>query len=213
MTKKRMRIVIADDHPVVRRGLRAIVEDALLPADVHEAGNAAELLTLVRKREPDVVLLDIAMPGRSGLEALKELRREHPKIPMLVLSIHSADEFAVRSIKAGASGYLTKDSAPEELIDAIRTVVAGRRYLTPSVAERLASAVESDVKGAPHEMLSNREFHVLRMLAAGKTNGEVAGELALSAKTISTYRTRTLRKMGMRTNAELAQYAVRHGLV
>jgi DNA-binding NarL/FixJ family response regulator len=208
-----MRIVIADDHPVVRRGLRAIVEDALLPADVHEAGNAAELLTLVRKREPDVVLLDIAMPGRSGLEALKELRREHPKIPMLVLSIHSADEFAVRSIKAGASGYLTKDSAPEELIDAIRTVVAGRRYLTPSVAERLASAVESDVKGAPHEMLSDREFHVLRMLAAGKTNGEVAGELALSAKTISTYRTRTLRKMGMRTNAELAQYAVRHGLV
>jgi len=208
-----MRIVIADDHPVVRRGLRAIVEDALLPADVHEAGNAAELLTLVRKRDPDVVLLDIAMPGRSGLEALKELRREHPKIPMLVLSIHSADEFAVRSIKAGASGYLTKDSAPEELIDAIRTVVAGRRYLTPSVAERLASAVESDVKGAPHEMLSDREFHVLRMLAAGKTNGEVAGELALSAKTISTYRTRTLRKMGMRTNAELAQYAVRHGLV
>jgi DNA-binding NarL/FixJ family response regulator len=213
MTRKRMRIVIADDHPVVRRGLRAIVEDALLPADVHEAGNAAELLTLVRKREPDVVLLDIAMPGRSGLEALKELRREHPKIPMLVLSIHSADEFAVRSIKAGASGYLTKDSAPEELIDAIRTVVAGRRYLTPSVAERLASAVESDAKGAPHEMLSDREFHVLRMLAAGKTNGEVAGELALSAKTISTYRTRTLRKMGMRTNAELAQYAVRHGLV
>ena len=208
-----MRIVIADDHPVVRRGLRAIVEDALLPADVHEAGNAAELLTLVRKREPDVVLLDIAMPGRSGLEALKELRREHPKIPMLVLSIHSADEFAVRSIKAGASGYLTKDSAPEELVDAIRTVVAGRRYLTPSVAERLASAVESDAKGAPHEMLSDREFHVLRMLAAGKTNGEVAGELALSAKTISTYRTRTLRKMGMRTNAELAQYAVRHGLV
>ena len=208
-----MRIVIADDHPVVRRGLRAIVEDALLPADVHEAGNAAELLTLVRKRDPDVVLLDIAMPGRSGLEALKELRREHPKIPMLVLSIHSADEFAVRSIKAGASGYLTKDSAPEELIDAIRTVVAGRRYLTPSVAERLASAVESDVKGAPHEMLSDREFHVLRMLAVGKTNGEVAGELALSAKTISTYRTRTLRKMGMRTNAELAQYAVRHGLV
>jgi two-component system, NarL family, invasion response regulator UvrY len=213
MTRKRMRIVIADDHPVVRRGLRAIVEDALLPADVHEAGNAAELLTLVRKREPDVVLLDIAMPGRSGLEALKELRREHPKIPMLVLSIHSADEFAVRSIKAGASGYLTKDSAPEELIDAIRTVVAGRRYLTPSVAERLASAVESDAKGAPHEMLSDREFHVLRMLAVGKTNGEVAGELALSAKTISTYRTRTLRKMGMRTNAELAQYAVRHGLV
>ena len=208
-----MRIVIADDHPVVRRGLRAIVEDALLPADVHEAGNAAELLTVVRKREPDVVLLDIAMPGRSGLEALKELRREHPKIPMLVLSIHSADEFAVRSIKAGASGYLTKDSAPEELVDAIRTVVAGRRYLTPSVAERLASAVESDAKGAPHEMLSDREFHVLRMLAVGKTNGEVAGELALSAKTISTYRTRTLRKMGMRTNAELAQYAVRHGLV
>ena len=208
-----MRIVIADDHPVVRRGLRAIVEDALRTAEVHEARNAAELLTLVRKREPDVVLLDIAMPGRSGLEALKELRREHPKIPMLVLSIHSADEFAVRSIKAGASGYLTKDSAPEELVDAIRTVVAGRRYLTPSVAERLASAVEGDAPEAPHEMLSDREFHVLRMLAAGKTNGEVAGELALSAKTISTYRTRTLRKMGMRTNAELAQYAVRHGLV
>jgi two-component system invasion response regulator UvrY len=208
-----VRIVIADDHPVVRRGLKAIVKDALRPADVDEACNAAELLTLVRKREPDVVLLDIAMPGRSGLEAVKELRREHPKVPMLVLSVHSEDQFAVRSIRAGASGYLTKDSAPEELVDAIRTVLAGRRYLTPSVAERLASAVETDTKGPPHEMLSDREFHVLRMLAAGKTNGEVADELALSAKTVSTYRTRTLRKMGMRTNAELTQYAVRHGLV
>jgi two-component system, NarL family, invasion response regulator UvrY len=208
-----VRIVIADDHPVVRRGLKAIVEDALRPADVDEACNAAELLTLVRKREPDVVLLDIAMPGRSGLEALKELRQEHPKVPMLVLSVHSEDQFAVRSIRAGASGYLTKDRAPEELVDAIRTVLAGRRYLTPSVAERLASAVETDAKGPPHENLSDREFHVLRMLAAGKTNGEVADELALSPKTVSTYRTRTLRKMGMRTNAELTQYAVRHGLV
>ena len=208
-----MRIVIADDHPVVRRGLKAIVEDALRPAYVDEARDAAELLSLVRKREPDVVLLDIAMPGRSGLEALKELRREHPKVPMLVLSVHSEDQFAVRSIRAGASGYLTKDSAPEELVDAIRTVLAGRRYLTPSVAERLASAVETDANRPPHEMLSDREFHVLRRLAAGKTNGEVAEELALSAKTVSTYRTRTLRKMGMRTNAELTQYAVRHGLV
>jgi DNA-binding NarL/FixJ family response regulator len=208
-----MRIAIADDHPVVRRGLKAIIEDALPRVDVDEAGSAAELLSLVRKREPDVVLLDISMPGRSGLEALKELRHEHPKIPMLVLSVHSEDQFAVRSIRAGASGYLTKDSAPEELVDAIRTVVAGRRYLTPSVAERLASAIETDADRLPHEMLSDREFHVLRMLAAGKTNGEVADELALSAKTVSTYRTRTLRKMGMRTNAELTQYAVRHGLV
>lgn len=208
-----MRIVIADDHPVVRRGLRAIVEDALRPTEVDEAGSAAELLTLVRKREPDVVLLDIAMPGGSGLEALKELRREHPTVPMLVLSVHSEDQFAVRCIRAGASGYLTKDSAPEELVDAIRTVVAGRRYLTPSVAERLASAVETDTTRSPHQMLSDREFHVLRLLAAGKTNREVAGELALSAKTVSTYRTRTLRKMGVRTNAELTQYAVRHGLV
>jgi len=208
-----MRIAIADDHPVVRRGLKAIIEDALPRVDVDEAGSAAELLSLVRKREPDVVLLDISMPGRSGLEALKELRAEHPKIPMLVLSVHSEDQFAVRSIRAGASGYLTKDSAPEELVDAIQTVVAGRRYLTPSVAERLASAIETDANRLPHEMLSDREFHVLRMLAAGKTNGEVADELALSAKTVSTYRTRTLRKMGMRTNAELTQYAVRHGLV
>lgn len=209
----RMRIVIADDHPVVRRGLKAIVKDALRAADVDEAGNAAELLALVRKREPDVVLLDIAMPGQSGLEALKELRHERPKLPMLVLSIHSEDQFAVRSIKAGASGYLTKDSAPAELINAIRTVVAGRKYITPSVAERLASAVESDANRPPHEILSDREFHVLRLLAAGKTNGEVADELALSAKTVSTYRTRTLRKMGMRNNAELTQYAVRHGLL
>lgn len=208
-----MRIVIADDHPVVRRGLKAIVKDALRAADVDEAGNAAELLALVRKREPDVVLLDIAMPGQSGLEALKELRHERPKLPMLVLSIHSEDQFAVRSIKAGASGYLTKDSAPAELINAIRTVVAGRKYITPSVAERLASAVESDANRPPHEILSDREFHVLRLLAAGKTNGEVADELALSAKTVSTYRTRTLRKMGMRNNAELTQYAVRHGLL
>jgi two-component system, NarL family, invasion response regulator UvrY len=198
---------------VVRRGLKAIVEGALRAADVDEACNAAELLALVRKREPDVVLLDIAMPGQSGLEALKELRHECPKLPMLVLSVHSEDQFAVRSIKAGASGYLTKDRAPEELVDAIRTVVAGRKYLTPSVAECLASAIEDDAKRSPHETLSDREFHVLRMLAAGKTNGEVADELALSAKTVSTYRTRTLRKMGMRNNAELTQYAVRHGLV
>jgi two-component system, NarL family, invasion response regulator UvrY len=208
-----MRIVIADDHPVVRRGLKEIVEDALRPAEVDEACNAAELLALVGTRKPDVVLLDISMPGRSGLEALKDLRREHPKLPMLVLSVHSEDQFAVRSIKAGASGYLTKDTAPEELVDAIRTVLAGRKYLTPSVAERLADAIQSDATRSPLETLSDREFHVFRMLAAGKTVGEVADELALSAKTVSTYRTRTLRKMGMRTNAELAQYAVRHGLV
>jgi two-component system, NarL family, invasion response regulator UvrY len=208
-----MRVVIADDHPVVRRGLKEIVEDALRPAEVDEACNAAELLALVGTRKPDVVLLDISMPGRSGLEALKDLRREHPKLPMLVLSVHSEDQFAVRSIKAGASGYLTKDTAPEELVDAIRTVLAGRKYVTPSVAERLADAIESDATRSPLETLSDREFHVFRMLAAGKTVGEVADELALSAKTVSTYRTRTLRKMGMRTNAELAQYAVRHGLV
>lgn len=208
-----MRVVIADDHPVVRRGLKAIIEGALRPADIDEAGNAAELLTVVRKREPDVVLLDIAMPGRSGLEALRELRREHPRVPVLVLSVHPEDQFAVRSIRAGASGYLTKDSAPEKLVEAIRTVVAGRRYLTPTVAESLASAVETGGSRSPHGLLSDREFHVLRMLASGKTNAEVADELALSAKTVSTYRTRTLRKMGMRTNAELAQYAVRHGLV
>jgi two-component system, NarL family, invasion response regulator UvrY len=208
-----MRIVIADDHPVVRRGLKEIVEAALRPAEVDEACSAAEVLTLVRKRKPDVVLLDISMPGRSGLEALADLRREHPKLPMVVLSVHPEDQFAVRSIKAGASGYLTKDSAPEELVDAIRTVVAGRKYLTPSVAERLAAAIESDATRAPHETLSDREYHVLRMLAAGKTVGEVAVELSLSAKTVSTYRARTLRKMGMRTNAELTRYAVRHGLV
>src|SRR5688572_9620211 len=169
-----MRVVIADDHPVVRRGLKAIIEGALCPAGVDEVSNAAELLTVVRKREPDVVLLDITMPGRSGLEALRELRREHPRVPVLVLSVHPEDQFAVRSIRAGASGYLMKDSAPEKLVEAIRTVVAGRRYLTPTVAESLASAVETGASKSPHELLSDREFHVLRMLASGKTNGEVA---------------------------------------
>jgi two-component system, NarL family, invasion response regulator UvrY len=208
-----LRVLIADDHPVVRRGLKEIVAEALPSAAIEEARNGAEALALARTRKPDVVVLDVSMPGRSGLEVLKELKEEYPKVPVLVLSVHPEEQFAVRALKAGAAGYLTKESAPEELVRAIRAVLTGRKYVTPAVAERLAAAVELGAGAAPHEALSDREFHVMRMLASGKSVREVADELALSPKTVSTFRTRLLRKMGMRTNADLTRYAVRRGLV
>ena len=207
------RVLIADDHPAVRRGLKEIIAEALPSAAIEEARNGAETLALARKRKPDVVVLDVSMPGRSGLEVLKELKEEYPKVPVLVLSVHPEEQFAVRALKAGAAGYLTKESAPEELVRAIRAVLTGRKYVTPAVAERLAAAIEVGAGAAPHEVLSDREFHVMRMLASGKSVREVADELSLSPKTVSTYRTRLLRKMGMRTNADLTRYAVRHGLV
>ena len=208
-----MRILIADDHAVVRRGLKQILADEFKKADFGEAGNAREALDRIRKENWDTVVLDITMPGRSGLEALKEIKEARPKLPVLVLSMHPEDQFAVRVLKSGASGYMTKESAPEELVGAVKKVLAGGRYVSPALAEKMASYLAIDTPNPPHERLSDREFTVLRMIASGKTVSQIAVELSLSVKTVSTYRTRILEKMGMASNAELTHYAIKNQLV
>lgn len=207
-----IKILIADDHPVVRRGLKQIVAEEPNMVVAGEAQNAKEVLELIRKQDWDVVMLDITMPDRSGLEVLKQLKKECPKLPVLVLSVHSEEQYAMRVLKSGAAGYMTKESAPEELVRAIRKVVTGGKYVSSSLAERLAFDLESGEKPL-HETLSNREFQVMCMIASGKTVKEIADKLFLSVKTASTYRARILRKMKMKTNAELIYYAVKNRLV
>src|SRR2546421_11364608 len=208
-----MRILLADDHAVVRHGLKQILADEFKKAAFGEARNAQEALDLVWKEDWDVVVLDITMPGRSGLEVLREIKKSRPKLPVLVLSMHPEDQFAVRVLKAGASGYMTKESAPDELVGAVRKIVAGGRYVSPALAEKMASYLAIDTLKPPHERLSDREFVVLRMIASGKTVSQVADELSLSVKTVSTYRTRILEKMGMMSNAEMTHYAIKNQLV
>jgi len=208
-----LRILIADDHAVVRRGLKQILADEFKRADFGETRNAHEAIERIRKENWDAVVLDITMPGRSGLDALKEIKEAKPRLPVLVLSMHPEDQFAVRVLKSGASGYLTKESAPEELVGAIKKVLAGGRYVSSALAEKMASYLAIDTPNAPHEELSDREFAVLRMIASGKTVSQVADELSLSVKTVSTYRTRILEKMGMKSSAELTHYAFKYSLV
>ncbi len=209
-----LKIIIADDHAIVRRGLKHIVLEEHDDAHVCEAADSNAVLNLLRAEPFDVVVLDITMPGRDGLELLKELKRDAPQMPVLMLSMHPEERFAVRALKAGASGYLTKESAPDELCVAIRKVLRGGKYISPSLAELLADNV-----GQPNqdlqvsELLSDREFQVLRLIASGKTVSEVAAELTLSVNTISTYRTRILEKMNLKTNAELMRYAIERGVV
>ena len=204
---------MADDHAVVRQGLKLILADHFKKAVFGQARNATEALARIAKEHWDVLVLDITMPGRSGLEILQDVKRLRPKLPVLVLSMHPEDQFAVRMLKAGADGYMTKESADEELVGAIRKVVDGGRYISPSLAERMASYLSIDVQKAPHERLSDREFLVLRMIASGKAVGQIGRELSLSVKTISTYRARLLEKMDMKNNAELTHYAMQHNLV
>ncbi len=209
-----MKFLIVDDHVVVRAGLRQILEDEFPGASFGEAGSAAAARALVVGEPWDLVLLDISMPGRSGLEALGDLRQTRPRLPVLVLSMHPEAEFALRALKAGASGYLTKQSAAEELIGAVRKALAGGRYITAALAEKLAADIAGDFgPSLPHESLSDRELQTLQLLAAGKAVKEIAAELSLSAKTVSTYRARVLEKLGLRSTVELARYALRHGLV
>jgi two-component system, NarL family, invasion response regulator UvrY len=196
----------------VRHGLKQILADEFKKAAFGEARNAQEALDLVWKEDWDVVVLDITMPGRSGLEVLREIKKSRPKLPVLVLSMHPENQFAVRVLKRGASGYMTKESAPEELV-AVKKVLAGGRYVSTSLAEKLATYLSSDTHKPPQELLSDREFQVLRLIASGKIVSEIAKELSLSVKTISTYRTRILEKMGLRNNAELMHYAMQHQLV
>jgi two-component system invasion response regulator UvrY len=207
-----IRVLIVDDHEIVRKGLIQIMAEVPDIEVRGEAGDANEALALIRTGCCDVALIDLTMPGKSGLDLLQELRREYPRLPVLVLSMHSEDEYGVRVIKAGAAGFLTKRSAPKELIGAIRKVYQGGRYISTPVAEALASSIQTGGEGAPHEMLSDREFQVMMMIAAGKSLREIADELSLSEKTISTYRSRILEKMGMKKNVELVRYALQNNL-
>jgi DNA-binding NarL/FixJ family response regulator len=208
-----IRVLIADDHPVVRAGLRRIAEDDRGIAVTGEAQSGDDALAALRQHVADVVLLDVSMPGSPFTETLRRLREEHPTVRILVLSAHPEDQWAIRALRGGASGYLTKDHSPEQLLDAIRRVHRGGRYVSPSLAERLAAQLGQDFVGAPHEQLSDREFDVLRGLGNGRTVKEVAAVLGLSPKTVSTYRVRLMEKMGFAANADLVRYSMEHGLI
>ncbi len=208
-----IRILIADDHPIVRRGLKEILVRELEGTICGEAGNAQQVLSEVQSQDWDLVILDVTMPGRSGLDVLRDLKGLRPKLPVLVLSMHPEDQLGKRMLKAGASGYMNKESAPEELVKAIRKVLAGGVYVSPALAERLALDLQENSGRPLHETLSDREFEVLRMIALGKTVTQIAEELHLSVPTVSTYRARLLEKMNMTTTAELMRYALRNHLV
>jgi DNA-binding NarL/FixJ family response regulator len=208
-----LRILIADDHPVFRRGLKQIIEEASDLIVAGEAANGAEAFRKARTGDYDVVLLDITMPVKNGVDVLSQLKHDRPALPVLMLSMHPEEQYAVRALRAGASGYLTKESAPEELVAAIRKVSAGGKYVSASLAEHLASIVQSAGESPPHETLSRREYQVMCLIAAGKTVSEVARELSLSVKTVSTYRARILEKLQMKNNAELMRYATQNQLV
>jgi len=208
-----IRILIADDHPIVRQGFKQVLSETADLVVADEAGNGQDVLSLVARKDYDVILLDISMPGKNGLEVLKELRITNTKIPVLILSIYPEEQYAIRALKAGASGYLTKASAPEELISAIRKVSRGGKYISSSLAEKLAYELDGDAEKAPHDTLSDREYQILLMIASGKTVSDIAEEMCLSVKTVSTYRSRILDKMKMKNNAELTTYAIRNKLV
>jgi two-component system, NarL family, invasion response regulator UvrY len=208
-----IRVLIADDHAVVRRGLRELVKEEISNVTFAEAGTAPEALALVKKRDWEIMILDISMPGKSGMDILADVKALRPRLPVLILSVHPEEQFAKRALQTGAAGYLTKESIPEELVAAVRKVLAGGRYLSAGLMEKLAWDLGKDSRGSDHETLSNREFQVLRMLASGSTVKQAADQLGLSVKTVSTYRARILLKMGMKNTAELIRYAIRHRLV
>ena len=205
-------IIIVDDHPIVRRGLKQILLEQPDMKVVGEAENAQEAFTVIRATDCDVVVLDISLPGASGVEILKQLKYEYKNLPVLILSVHSEEQYALRVMKAGASGYLKKDSAPEELVKAVRKIVSGGKYISSGLAEILVADMETS--GKPfHEKLSDREFQIMRMIAQGKTIKTIGEELYLSEKTVSTYRTRLLEKMYMKTNAEIISYVLKNKLI
>ena len=206
------RVLLVDDHAVVRRGVRAILEDHLPAVAISEASNGDEALAAIAEKF-DAVVLDLSMPGRDGFDLLTEIKHRQPKLPVLIMSLHGEEQFALRALRAGAAGYLTKSTAPEQLVAAITKVLRGGRYISESLAERLAADVGVEAPATPHERLSDREFDVMRGIASGRSVSEIAAQMHLSVKTVSTYRTRLLEKMGMSSNAELTRYALEAGLV
>lgn len=202
-----VKVLLADDHGIVRKGIKALIESGSDMCVVAEASTGAEAISMVNEHVPEVVILDLSMPGRNGLEVLKDIKKSHPGIPVIVLSMHPEDQYAVRAFRAGAAGYMTKESATEELVSAIHLACSGGKYISPSVAELLANYVQVKDIEEKHKLLSDREFEVFNLLASGVTVGDIADRLNLSVKTISTYRTRILEKMSMRTNADMASYA------
>ncbi len=209
-----VRVLLVDDHPVVRKGMKAILEDHMGSITVEEAGDGDSALVAIDKSAPfDAIVLDLSMPGRSGIDLLAEVKHRLPKVPVLIMSLHGEEQFAVRALRAGASGYLTKAAAPDQLVAAVTKIMRGGRYISEGLAERLAADVGGErTANAPHERLSDREFEVMRGIASGKQVSEIAEQMHLSVKTVSTYRTRLLEKMGMSTNAELTRYAIENGL-
>jgi two-component system, NarL family, invasion response regulator UvrY len=207
------RILVADDHPLLRNGLKQVLDSEPDLVFAGEAEDSDQALQQVERDCWDAVVLDLSMPGRGGLEVLREIRRSRPNLPVLVLSMHSEEEFAVRAIKAGASGYVSKMNGPAEVVNAIRKVLTGKKYVSATLAETLASSLDNGGQRPAHDALSDREFQVLCKIASGKTVSQIAAEVALSVKTISTYRSRVLEKMNMRSNAELTRYAIQQGLV
>lgn len=208
-----IKVLIADDHAVVRAGLKQMLAGNPDISIVDEVDNGYDAVAKARLNDYSVVVLDIAMPGKSGLDALKEIKLERPSLPVLMLSMYPEDQYAIRVLRSGASGYLTKECVPDELATAVRVVSQGRKYISPSLAERLALNLDAVNKQEPHELLSDREYQVLCMLASGKSPAEIANDLAISAKTVSTYRTRILEKMQLKNNAELTSYAIQYHLI
>ncbi|HVM88045.1 MAG TPA: response regulator transcription factor [Puia sp.] len=208
-----MKILIADDHAILRKGLKEILLEQYPSAFIEEVGDADSLFKKSITSEWDVVITDLSMPGRSGLEALREIKQHSPKMPILVLSIYPEDQYATRVLKAGASGYINKDAAPTELVKAVQKVLLGRKYITPTIAEKLANDLGADSDKAPHELLTDREFDVMKMLASGRAIIDIADTLSLSPTTISTYRSRILEKMNLKSNADLTKYALQNKLI
>lgn len=208
-----MKVVIADDHSIVRKGLRQIILEEYPFAEVIEASNSEELINITMSGNWDVAIIDLSMPGRSGLDALRQIHDVNPKLPVLVLSMHPEDQYAIRVLKAGAAGYLNKETAQDELILAMRKALSGKKYISVKVAEQMADVFERNTNGPVHETLSDREFDVLKMLAVGKSVSEIAVALSLSSTTVSTYRARILEKMKMKSNADLTRYALENNLI
>lgn len=208
-----IRILIADDHAIVRRGLRQLLLEHYPAAVIEEAADAETLIKFILDQEWDVVITDMSMPGRSGLDALNQIKQASPGLPVLIMSMHPEDQYALRVLKAGAAGYLGKETIHDDIIKAIETVLKGKKFITTAIAEKLVNAIDSDSTAALHENLSDREFDVFKLLASGKSVTEIGEQLSLSTTTVSTYRSRIMEKMGMKSNADLTRYAIEHKFI